>query len=111
MDVMLIFDIILVVFGLYMVGAALLMRKKGRISSVMLTPEEITKCKNSDGFIAYMYGREIIFGGIVAVMGVLGLLNDLVLELSFYNVIEMLLFLGVFLWFQGELSKARANFV
>lgn len=111
MDVMLIFDIILVVFGLYMVGAALQMKKQGRISSVILTPEEIAKCKNPTGFITYMYGRETVFGGVIAVMGMIGLLNDLILELSFYNVIEMLLFLGVFLWFQGELRKARVKFV
>lgn len=111
MDVMLIFDVILIVFGLYMIGAAFQMKKQGRISSVMLTPEEITKCKNPTGFITYMYGREVTFGVAVVVMGIFGLLNDLIFELSAYNVVEMLLFLGAFLWFQGELRKARMNFV
>lgn len=45
------------------------------------------------------------------ILVVFGLLNDFVLEMSAYNVVETLLLLGAFLWFQGELRKARTDFV
>ena len=43
MNVMLLFDIILVIFGAYMVGAALKMKKTGVISAVVITQEEIAR--------------------------------------------------------------------
>ena len=41
MDVMLIFDVVIAIFGVYMIGAALKMKKTGKISSAVITAEEI----------------------------------------------------------------------
>lgn len=111
MDVMLLFDIVIVIFGAYMVGAALKMKKTGVISSAVITPEEIAKCRDKQGFIAFMYWKEALFGGLVALVGILGIINDLVVSLGAFNVVEMLVFLAAFLWFQNELRKARGKYI
>lgn len=36
MDVMLIFDVVIAIFGVYMIGAALKMKKTGKISSAVI---------------------------------------------------------------------------
>lgn len=111
MDVMLIFDVVIVIFGVYMIAAALMMKKNGVISSVVITPEEIAKCKDKQGFIAFMYWKEALFGGLMALVGVLGIINDTVVSLGAFNVVEMLVFLAAFLWFQNELRKARGMYL
>lgn len=45
MDVMLIFDVVIAIFGVYMIAAALKMKKTGKISSAVITAEEIARCR------------------------------------------------------------------
>lgn len=111
MDVMTIFDVVILLFGVYMVGAALKMKKTGEISSAVITPEEIAKCRHKKEFIDFIYWKEAAFGVLVALVGGLGIINDQVVSLGGFNVIEMLVFLAAFLWFQSELRKAREKFL
>lgn len=111
MDVMTIFNVIIVIFGIYMVIAALKMKKSGEISSAVITREEIASCRDKRGFIDFMYWREAVFGGIVSLMGVLGLINDFVVSLGKFSLIQMVLFLGAFFWFQYQLRAARKKFL
>ena len=48
MDVMLIFDVVIAIFGVYMIGAALKMKKTGKISSAVITAEEIARCRDDE---------------------------------------------------------------
>lgn len=111
MDVMLIFDIVILIFGLYMIGAALKMKKTGEISSAVITAEEIAKCRKKKEFIDFIYWKEALFGGLIVIVGALGIVNDKVVSLGGFNVIEMLIFLAAFLWFQNELRRARENYL
>lgn len=111
MDIMTIFDAIILVFGIYMVVAGLNMKKTGKISSAVITPEEILKCKDKAGFIDFMYWKEAAFGGLVALVGLLGLINDLVISLGMLNVVEMIAFLVAFAWFQHQLRAARKLYI
>ena len=54
MDVMLIFDVVIAIFGVYMIGAALKMKKTGKISSAVITAEEIARCRKTKEFIAFI---------------------------------------------------------
>ena len=46
MDVMLVFDAVVALFGAYMIGSALHMKKSGRINSMVLAQEELKKHVN-----------------------------------------------------------------
>lgn len=111
MNVMIIFNIVIMGFGIYMIAAALKMKKTGVISSAVITEEEIAKCKDKKGFIEFMYWREAFFGVLIIIVGALGLVDDLVVSLGIFNIIEMLVFLAAFLWFQTGLRKAREKFL
>lgn len=104
-------DIIILVFGAYMVISAMKMKKTGRISSTVITAEEIKSCRDQDGFIGYMYWKEALFGGIIILVGFLGLISDRLISLGFFNILEMIVFLASFLWFQYHLGKARTKFL
>ena len=107
MDVMLIFDVVIAIFGVYMIGAALKMKKTGKISSA----EEIARCRKTKEFIAFIYWKEAVFGALIIAVGVLGIINDKVVSLGAFNVVELLIFLAAFLWFQSQLRKAREQFL
>lgn len=111
MDVMTIFDAVITIFGLYMIGAAVKMKKTGEISSAVITAEEIRKCKDKKGFIAFIYWKEAVFGALIVLVGILGIINDQVVSLGAFNIVEMLVFLAAFLWFQSQLRKARERFL
>lgn len=111
MDVMTIFDAVITIFGVYMIGAAFKMKKTGEISSAVITAEEIRKCKDKKGFIAFIYWKEALFGALIVLVGILGIINDQVVSLGAFNIVEMLVFLAAFLWFQSQLRRARERFL
>lgn len=110
-SVMLLFDIVVLIFGIYMIGAGLKMKKTGEISSAVITAEEIAKCRDKKGFIAFIYWKEAIFGGVVALVGVLGIVNEAIVSLGVLNIIEMIVFFATFIWFQIQLRTARKKYI
>ena len=49
MDVMLVFDAVVALFGAYMIGSALQMKKSGKINSMVLAQEELKKSERYKG--------------------------------------------------------------
>ena len=111
MDVMTIFDVVITIFGLYMIGAGLKMNKTGEISSAVITAEEIKRCRDKKGFIAFIYWKEAAFGAMIVLVGVLGFINDQIVPLGAFTFVEMSVFRGAFFWFQNQLKKARELFL
>lgn len=111
MKVMIIFDAVILLFGIYMVISSLQMKKSGRINAMVIAEEEMKKCKDPAGFIAFIYWREALFGGIVALVGLIGILNELTNFLGKLTLAELVIFLGSFLWFQNSLKTAREKFL
>ncbi len=74
---------------------------------MVIAEEEMKKCKDTAGFIAFIYWREAVFGGIVALVGLIGIIN----ELTNFLGLTSGLFLGSFLWFQNSLKTAREKFL
>lgn len=106
------FDVIAIIFGIYMIGSALKMKRTGKISPVIMTPQEIEKCKDAAGYIAFIYWKEAVFGGLFILVGIIGCINSWVVDLGLWlNAIDLVIFLGAFVWFYQELGKARAKFV
>lgn len=111
MGVMIIFHIVIVAVGLYMAAAGLKMKKTGEISPLLLAEEELKKCKNKKGFISYIYWKEAVLGAVMIVVGLLGLINELLTELGKFKYVELLVFLAVFFWFWRELGAARDRYL
>lgn len=52
-----------------------------------------------------------MFGGIVALVGLIGIINELTNFLGKLTLLELVIFLGSFLWFQNSLKTAREKFL
>ncbi len=92
MDVMLVFNVVVALFGAYMIWSALQMKKSGRINSMVLAQEELKKVKDTKGFIEFLYWREMLFGALVLIVGVLGVLNETVMPIGKASILEVIIF-------------------
>ena len=63
------------------------------------------------GFIDFLYWREMLFGALVLIVGVLGVLNETVMPIGKASILEVIIFLAAFIWFQNSLAKAREKFL
>ena len=111
MDVMLVFNVVVALFGAYMIWSALQMKKSGKINSMVLAQEELKKVKDTKGFIEFLYWREMLFGALVLIVGVLGVLNETVMPIGKASILEVIIFLAAFIWVQNSLAKAREKFL
>ena len=111
MDVMLVFNVVVALFGAYMIWSALQMKKSGKINSMVLAQEELKKVKDTKGFIEFLYWREMLFGALVLIVGVLGVLNETVMPIGKASILEVIIFLAAFIWNQKSLAKAREKFL
>lgn len=112
MNTFLIFDIILFFLGIYLVFLSGKMKKQGKISDWILAEEERKKCKKPKEFIAYLAPRAIIFGGLMAIVGILGLINDTGLfKIPYWSPVELIVFLVIFGVFWTQLRRAREKFL
>lgn len=111
MDLMLVFNVVVALFGAYMIWSALQMKKSGKINSMVLAQEELKKVKDTKGFIEFLYWREMLFGALVLIVGVLGVLNETVMPIGKASILEVIIFLAAFIWFQNSLAKAREKFL
>ena len=73
--------------------------------------EELKKVKDTKGFIEFLYWREMLFGALVLIVGVLGVLNETVMPIGKASILEVIIFLAAFIWFQNSLAKAREKFL
>ena len=97
MDVMLVFNVVVALFGAYMIWSALQMKKSGKINSMVLAQEELKKVKDTKGFIEFLYWREMLFGALVLIVGVLGVLNETVMPIGKASILEVIIFLAAFI--------------
>ena len=107
---MLVFDAVVALFGAYMIGSALHMKKSGRINSMVLAQEELKKVKDTKGFIDFLYWREMLFGALVLIVGVLGVLNETVMPIGKASILEVIIFLAAFICFRIHWRKRERSF-
>ena len=81
MDVMMIFNVVLMILGVCMAVSAFNMKKSKQIGMI-LAEEEVYKCKDTVGFIESVYRRQIVLGIALVVYGGVGLLDKFVLKIG-----------------------------
>ncbi len=110
MWIMTVFDLLVLGIGVYMAAAALHMKRTGSVGTMLVTEEEMRLCRDKDGFIAAVYGKEALFGGLMALLGAVGLLCSVLTVPGWFKYVRMAVLLAAFLWFQNGMNRARKTF-
>ena len=108
---MTIFGAVIILIGIYMIFAGFSMKKKHEIGTMILAEEEVKKCKDKEGFIAYMYWREIIVGGATILLGGAEIASDLLEDSGIIPYIGVIVGIAALLWFFYSLKKARDLYI
>lgn len=110
-SIMGIFDIIILAFGLYLLYSGFQMKRNGKISSMLMSEAEINRIFDKLGFIDAIYGKTMIFAGIISAYGIFGLIDDFVIEIPYVGMAGMFIFIVAMVWYFRELRKAKSQYV
>jgi len=117
-NIMLIFDIIVLVLGIYIIYQARFMKGNQEVPSLFVAPEEMKLCRNKKGFINFFYSKAIIFGVVDVIYGLEGIYNDYITQMNealpqlndIVNDVVLVVFLGIWIWFSMQLKKGKREF-
>lgn len=109
-DIMSVFDIILLVYGIYTIYSAVTMKKRGVPSKWLVPEQELNKCRDVKGYVDAMHSKTLIFGVITAVYGVVSSINRLLLSIWVLDIVCMGIFLASCIVYIIILNKARSKF-
>ena len=110
--VLIIFDVIVALLGVYLIYNAIKMKKTDEIPGLLLGPKEMKLCKNPYGFIDYMFPFILIFGIVCTLFGIVSVIGDAILHLSgIFDGIAVIILLAVWFWFSMMLRKAKNKYM
>lgn len=108
---MMLFDVIICCYGLYMVYSAYQMKKTHQPPSMLINQTELVGARDVKGFCEAMFKPFVLFGMMAAFYGVLGLINDFYISLPALNFGSILLFLVMCYWFFREMKKNKSKYL
>ena len=90
--IVLVFDIILLIFGLYACAAAMRMKKTGVPSEILIPKEEQRCLKDAPQFCGKMYLPTVLFGCLSCVYGAFDFINRQALKVPLWSMWEWFVF-------------------
>ena len=112
MNVMIIFGGALILVGIYLILQTVKMKNTNEIAgNIVLSEEEVMKCKDKKGFISYIYAREVITGVAVIMIGIALIVKELGLITTIIADGVIIAALIIILLFFNSLKEARNRFL
>ncbi len=106
-------DIIFAGAGVYGLYSAILLKTTGEIKTAFLMNKDVDlkKCRDLEGYKAYVFPRLIVFGAVALLYGGFGLVNTYVMPMpTFLYYFMMVLFFCVLVWFAIQTRNALNKF-
>jgi uncharacterized membrane protein HdeD (DUF308 family) len=109
--IMVIFGIILLGLGIFIILKAFQMKKSGHISDLFVSPDEMKKCRDEKSFVNELFMPCIIFGLVSAGFGIEEFLN-LVFKFPYVeSVVAVAVFLAVWIYFSHMLRVKKDKYI
>ena len=106
-------DAVILGSGVYIIYLYLVMVKSGKLRKSMLLPQnlDVSKCRDVAGFIRFTGTKQLIFGVIALLCGIIGLVQDFTQKIGAVPyIIVIMLFFVYALWFGLQIKKAGKLF-
>jgi hypothetical protein len=103
---MILFDVIILMYGLYMVYSGYQMKKTHQPPNILINQTELVGAKDVKGFCEAMFKPLVSFGMLAVLYGIVGFINDKYTDQPMVNFVSVALFLIMCVWF---LRVNRAN--
>lgn len=105
------FDLLIAAYGVLMFFSANKMRQTGEPSPIILPRYELNRCIDKKGFIREVYPKTILFSIIIFAYGVIEIMNDLTLHISYIDSVSRVIFVIIFIWYVIILRKIRSTYI
>ena len=113
MKTLLLMDIVIAFFGIYLGVIAIRMKKTGKINSVVVAEDEIKKCKDPKAYIKSSFPYMIFFAIVSFVVGVVGILADrkIIQVGRVWTYVELVAFLIALAIFAHGMRENRSKYI
>ncbi|MCR4869603.1 MAG: hypothetical protein K5889_08990 [Lachnospiraceae bacterium] len=115
-NIMLVFDLVIALLGVYLAYAAITMKTKAQVPSAFIPEEEMSRCKDPKGFSAYMWKKTLFFSVICLLCGLASFLFDLKLLPvkkiigSYLGMGFLILFLIAWMIFNAAMRSGKKDY-
>lgn len=110
-SMMILFDFIILGYGLYMVYSAYQMKKTNQPPTLIVNQADLIGARDVKSFCEAMFKPFVLFGMMAIIYGVIGLVNDMYLKTPMMNFVSVLLFLILCFWFLREMKKNKIKYL
>ena len=110
-NVGLLLDVFLIVFGGYLVYTARNMKKTGKPGNMLLDAEELSRCRESRKMAEEVARYMLPFGAETVLCGIAGTVNMIFYKSNRLNTVILFAFLIVCLWFVTKFRHIREKFL
>jgi hypothetical protein len=105
------FDMIILFYGVYMVYCAFQMQKTHRPPNLIINESDLVGARDVKGFCDAMYKPLVCFGILAAIYGVISFVNDNYLDLPAVSFTSVVVFLAMCVWFVRLTKKNRTKYI
>ncbi len=113
MSFMTVFDLIIMVLGAYLLIIGIKCTMAKTVDPMIVTAEELTKCKDIAAMSAYLMPKTAIFGAFCIVFGLQGLSNDMgwINYPKYVNVIFLVAFVVCWIIYSYCIKTAKTTYI
>ena len=108
---MFLFDVIILCYGVYLVYSGYQMKRTHQPPNVIINQTELIGARDVKGFCEAMYKPTIIFGVTTTLYGIVGIINDQVMDQPIVNFVCITLFLILCVWYVREMRKNKDKYL
>lgn len=108
---MILFDVIILCYGVYLVYSAYQMKKTHQPSGLIVNQADLVGARDVKGFCEAMFKPLVVFGMMAIIYGIVGFLNDRFVNEQLVNFMAVVLFLVLCFWFLRETKKNKAKYL
>ena len=110
-DIMAIIRLVIIFYGVWVTRSATIMNATKTPGSWLCSDYELKHCKDKGGFANAMYQKTLWLGISSIIFGVLSLLNQFLIHWKVIDIILVILFFVMCVWFFLGLSKAKSTYI
>ena len=108
---MLLFDVIILCYGVYLIYCGFQMKKTHQPSNVIINQAELIGARDTKGFCDAMFKPLMVFGIMAVLYGIIGFVNDRYIDEPMVNFVAIAVFLILCFWFLRETKKNKAKYL
>ena len=105
------FDLVILIYGIYMIYSAYQMRKTHQPSKLIINQAELVGARDPKGFCEAMFKPTVVFGMMAVLYGIVGFINDRYVDEPMVNFASIILFLILCFWFLRETKKYKSQYL